>query len=75
MMSGYLTALRLLGTVTVLTLLYYLLPGRGPLTSAWWTVVFVCGVVVLGLLLLLHVGGLLQAGQMSGCSACSCSSA
>ena len=62
MMTGYLTALRLLGTVAVLTLLYYLLPIRGPLTSASWTVVFVCGAVVLGLLLLLHVGSLLKAG-------------
>lgn len=62
MTTGYLTALRLLGAAAVLTLLYYLLPTRGRLTSASWAVLFGCGAVVLALLVLLLVGGLLRAG-------------
>lgn len=62
MRTGILTASRLLGSAAVLTVLYFLLPARGQLTTTWWTVLFVCGLVVLGLLVLLLVGGLLRAG-------------
>jgi voltage-gated potassium channel len=60
--TRYLTAMRLLGIVSVLTVAYYLLPAGGRLTAASWTVLFVAGIVVLAALALTLVGGLLRAG-------------
>ena len=62
MSRAFLAGLRLTGAAAVVTVIYYLLPHRGRLSSASWTVLFVCGVVVLAVLILLAVSRLLRAG-------------
>ena len=62
MSRTYLAGLRLAAAAALVTTIYYLLPDRGRLSSASWTVLFVSGVVIIGVLIVLAVGRLMRAG-------------
>ncbi len=51
------------GLVVLATAAYYVLPTPGRMRESWWAVLFSCGVVVLGLLIVLAIRRLLRAGE------------
>jgi voltage-gated potassium channel len=51
------------GLVVLATVVYFVLPIPGPMREASWALLFSCGVVVLGLLILLAIRRLLRAGE------------
>jgi voltage-gated potassium channel len=52
-----------LGLVVVATVLYFAVPTPGRMHEASWALLFSCGAVVLGLLILLAIRRLLRAGE------------
>jgi hypothetical protein len=58
-------ALITLGLVVLTTVVYYLLPVPGRMREDSWAVLFGCGMVVLGILIILSIGRLLRAGEQT----------